>query len=152
MFRGANSITLDTKGRVTIPTKYRGILLDDCQGQLFCTLDPWQRCLALYPLTEWEDVEMRLSRLSDTDEHERRLKRLMLGYADEGVMDKSGRFLVSPVLREQIGLDRNVMLVGQRNRFEIWDTRVWNQQIEEDIRIQREGKYELTDRLREFSL
>jgi MraZ protein len=76
----------------------------------------------------------------------------MLGYADEGVMDKSGRFLVSPVLREQIGLDRNVMLVGQRNRFEIWDTRVWNQQIEEDIRIQREGKYELTDRLREFSL
>lgn len=152
MFRGASAINLDTKGRVAIPTRYRQPLLDDCGGHLVCTIDAWQPCLLLYPLTEWEEVDIKLSRLSDTDVHERRLKRLMLGYASDGDMDKSGRFLLPQVLRERINLGKQVMLVGQRNRFEIWNAEDWSSQIEEDLNIQRAGNYELTERLQEFSL
>ena len=91
MFRGANAINLDTKGRLAIPTKYRQSLLDDCQGQLVCTVDTQQSCLLLYPLPEWEEIELKLSKLSSMIPAERRLQRLLLGYASEGEMDKSGR-------------------------------------------------------------
>ena len=88
MFRGANAINLDTKGRLAIPTKYRQSLLDDCQGQLVCTVDTQQSCLLLYPLPEWEEIELKLSKLSSMIPAERRLQRLLLGYASEGEMDK----------------------------------------------------------------
>ena len=100
MFRGANAISLDVKGRVTVPTRYRQSLLDDCQGQLVCTIDTQQPCLLLYPLPEWEEIELKLSRLSSMNRHERRLQRLLLGYAMEGEMDKNGRMVLSAPLRK----------------------------------------------------
>ncbi len=152
MFRGASAINLDTKGRVTIPTKYRQSLLDDCQGQLVCTVDNQQPCLLLYPLPEWEEIELKLSRLSSMNPHERRMQRLLLGYASEGDMDKSGRFLLGAPLRQHARLDKQIMLVGQFNKFEIWDADVWQQQIDLDIATEQEGKFELTERLQDFSL
>ena len=152
MFRGANAINLDVKGRVTIPTKYRQSLLDDCQGQLVCTIDTQQPCLLLYPLPEWEEIELKLSRLSSMNPHERRLQRLLLGYATEGEMDKSGRFLFTAPLREHAHLDKQIMLVGQLNKFEIWDHSVWQQQIQQDVATEQEAAFELTERLQDFSL
>lgn len=152
MFRGANAINLDVKGRVAIPTKYRQPLLDDCQGQLVCTIDTQQSCLLLYPLTEWEEIELKLSKLSSMNPHERRLQRLLLGYAAEGEMDKSGRFLLSAPLRQHANLEKEIMLVGQLNKFEIWDADVWNQQVNHDIETEKTGDFELTERLQEFSL
>ncbi|MFT5277788.1 MAG: MraZ protein, partial [Granulosicoccus sp.] len=110
MFRGANAINLDSKGRLTIPTRYRQSLLDDCQGQLVCTIDISQNCLLLYPLPEWEEIELKLSKLSSTNPQERRLQRLLLGYAMEGEMDKSGRILLAPTLRQHAALDKQIML------------------------------------------
>jgi MraZ protein len=152
MFRGANAINLDSKGRLTIPTRYRQSLLDDCQGQLVCTIDTSQNCLLLYPLPEWEEIELKLSKLSSTNPQERRLQRLLLGYAMEGEMDKSGRILIAPTLRQHAALDKQIMLVGQLNKFEIWDANVWQQQIFEDIEIEKRGQFELTERLQDFSL
>jgi MraZ protein len=152
MFRGANAINLDSKGRLTIPTRYRQSLLDDCQGQLVCTIDTSQNCLLLYPLPEWEEIELKLSKLSSTNPQERRLQRLLLGYAMEGEMDKSGRILIAPTLRQHAALDKQIMLVGQLNKFEIWDANVWQQQIVEDIEIEKLGQFELTERLQDFSL
>ena len=99
MFRGANAINLDVKraGWRYQPGIVR-LLLDDCQGQLVCTIDTQQSCLLLYPLTEWEEIELKLSKLSSMNPHERRLQRLLLGYAMEGEMDKNGRFLLSAPL------------------------------------------------------
>ncbi|MBT1062076.1 division/cell wall cluster transcriptional repressor MraZ [Bowmanella sp. Y26] len=151
MFRGANAISLDNKGRVTIPTRYRQSLLDDCQGQLVCTIDSQQPCLLLYPLSEWEEIELKLSRLSSMNPHERRLQRLLLGYALEGTMDNSGRFLLSGPLRQHAHLDKQIMLVGQLNKFEIWDAEIWQQQIQADIEIEQQGGFELTERLQDFS-
>ncbi len=152
MFRGANAINLDSKGRLTIPTRYRQSLLDDCQGQLVCTIDTSQNCLLLYPLPEWEEIELKLSKLSSTNPQERRLQRLLLGYAMEGEMDKSGRILLAPTLRQHAALDKQIMLVGQLNKFEIWDAEVWQKQISEDIETEKQGQFELTERLQDFSL
>jgi MraZ protein len=77
---------------------------------------------------------------------------LLLGYASEGEMDKSGRILLAPTLRQHAGLDKQIMLVGQLNKFEIWSDHSWNQQISEDIAIEKQGEFELTERLQEFSL
>jgi MraZ protein len=152
MFRGASAINLDVKGRVTIPTKYRQSLLDDCKGQLVCTIDTQQPCLLLYPLPEWEDIELKLSRLSSMNQHERRLQRLLLGYASEGDMDKNGRFLLGSPLRQHAKLDKQIMLVGQFNKFEIWDADVWQHQINLDVATEQEANFELTERLQDFSL
>lgn len=152
MFRGANAINLDSKGRLTIPTRYRQSLLDDCQGQLVCTIDTSQNCLLLYPLPEWEEIELKLSKLSSTNPQERRLQRLLLGYAMEGEIDKSGRILLAPTLRQHAALDKQIMLVGQLNKFEIWDADVWQKQISEDIETEKQGQFELTERLQDFSL
>ena len=152
MFRGANAINLDVKGRVAIPTRYRKSLLDDCAGRLVCTIDTVQSCLLLYPLHEWEEIELKLQKLSTTNPHERRIRRLLLGYAMEGDMDKNGRFHLSTPLRQHAKLDKQIMLVGQLNKFEIWDADVWQQQIEQDIQTEQQGDFELTERLQDFSL
>ena len=152
MFRGANAINLDTKGRLAIPTKYRQSLLDDCTGQLVCTVDNQQSCLLLYPLPEWEEIELKLIKLSSMIPAERRMQRLLLGHAAEGEMDKSGRILIPTPLRHHAKLSKEVMLVGQLNKFEIWDAETWAQQIEDDIDTERKGEFELTERLQDFSL
>lgn len=67
-------------------------------------------------------------------------------------MDKSGRFLLSAPLRQHANLSKEVMLVGQLNKFEIWDAEIWAKQIDADMETERDGTFELTDRLQEFSL
>ena len=109
MFRGANAINLDTKGRLAIPTRYRQSLLDDCNGQLVCTVDNQQSCLLLYPLPEWEEIELKLIKLSSMIPAERRMQRLLLGHAAEGEMDKSGRILIPTPLRHHAKLSTEVM-------------------------------------------
>lgn len=83
MFRGATQVNLDSKGRITVPTRYRAVLLDECQGQMVCTIDLHQSCLLLYTLPEWEIIEQKLSRLSSMEPMERRVQRLLLGHASE---------------------------------------------------------------------
>lgn len=135
MYRGISPISLDTKGRMSIPTRYRASLLESCDGRLMITIDP-DYCLLLYPLPEWESVEQQLVRLSSTNRKARALKRLLLGHAEECSPDASGRLLLPAPLREFAGLDRRVVLVGQGNKFEIWDETVWYRQRDEWISVQ----------------
>ena len=83
---------------------------------------------------------------------ERRMQRLLLGYATECEMDKSGRVLLSLPLRKHATLDKEVMLVGQLNKLEIWDAETWATQIDADMEVERSGGFELTERLQDFSL
>ena len=152
MFRGANAINLDPKGRLAIPTKYRQLLMDDCNGKLVCTIDTQQSCLLLYPLHEWEEIELKLSKFSSMVPAERRMQRLLLGYATEVELDNNGRFLLPAPLRMHAGLTKEVMLVGQLNKFEIWDAANWAEQISADMATERSGDFELTERLQDFSL
>ncbi|KMT65632.1 division/cell wall cluster transcriptional repressor MraZ [Catenovulum maritimum] len=152
MFRGASAITMDNKGRIAIPTRYREQLQEDCGGQVVCTIDINQECLLLYPLNEWETVEKRLMALSDMNPSERRFKRLILGYATEGEVDRNGRLLLSGPLRKHASLEKEIMLVGQLHKFEIWSETLWNAQITEDMESISSGEFELSERLQDFSL
>ncbi|BDN86595.1 division/cell wall cluster transcriptional repressor MraZ [Aeromonas caviae] len=152
MLRGAHAISLDSKGRLAIPTKFRDWLRDECDGQLVCTIDIAHPCLLLYPLNEWEEVERKLKTLSSTNPAERRLQRLLLGHAAECELDGNGRLLLSQPLRSHAGLDKKVMLVGQLNKFELWDEARWQQQINDDILSLPEDDWASSPRLQDFSL
>ena len=124
MFRGATNVTLDDKGRILMPTRHREPISERCQGKLVVTVDRDQ-CLLIYPQPDWEETERKLMNLPTLHPQSRRLQRLMVGYATELELDGHGRFLLPAELREFAGLQRHAMLIGQRNRFELWDEARW---------------------------
>ncbi|WP_439294777.1 division/cell wall cluster transcriptional repressor MraZ [Lonepinella sp. BR2882] len=152
MFRGASAVNLDTKGRLAIPARYRPEIIEQNQGQLVCTVDIRQPCLLLYPLSEWEIIEQKLLALSNFDPAQRSLQRVMLGYATECELDSAGRILVSAPLRQHAKLEKNIMLVGQLNKFEIWSETEWNAQIEQDMALGSSGRFALSEALKMLSL
>src|SRR3984885_14309356 len=130
MFRGANKLTLDAKGRLVMPTRYRERLQDRCGGKLVITVDKDQ-CLLIYPLPDWEEIERKLMRLPSMNPDARRLQRLMVGHATDLELDGHGRVLLPPKLREFGLLTRDAMLIGQGSRFELWDEARWNERQNE---------------------
>ncbi|HET8552691.1 MAG TPA: division/cell wall cluster transcriptional repressor MraZ [Gammaproteobacteria bacterium] len=126
MLRGVNTLALDAKGRLAIPTRYRERLAERCAGQLVITVDR-DHCLLLYPLPDWEELERKLVRLPSLDKQARRLQRLLIGHATELELDSHGRVLLPGPLREFAELDRRVVLIGQGNKFELWNEDVWNE-------------------------
>ena len=152
MFRGAHAINLDDKGRLAIPTKFRALLQADCEGQLVCTIDLKDPCLLLYPLSEWQDVEHKLSQLSNMVDAERRVKRILLGSAMECQLDKNGRILLSSPLRAHAGLNKKLMLVGQLNKFELWDEDLWNEKLQQDIALEQQKDLTVSERLQDFNI
>lgn len=151
MFRGTTSINLDSKGRLAIPTRYRIELLEQHQGSLICTVDIRQPCLLLYPLKAWETIEHTLLGLSNFDPEQRRIQRVMLGFATECEMDRAGRILLSPVLRQHAKLEQQIMLVGQLNKFEIWQSQQWQNQISEDLAMTNSADFLNCEALKDLS-
>ena len=150
VFRGANAISLDAKGRLAMPSRYRDELVARCSGQLIVTIDAVDPCLCVYPLAEWELIENKLRELASFREENRRLQRLLIGNAVDLELDASGRFLVPPRLREYAKLDKRAMLVGQLNKFQLWDEDSWNAVAEADLAaIKQPGA--LSDDLRGIS-
>jgi MraZ protein len=152
MFRGSSAITLDSKHRITIPTKYRAELVADCECKMVCTIDTQYPCLLLYPLPEWEEIELKLCQLSSMNKQERLFQQMILGNASDCEMDKNGRLLINGPLRKYASLDKNVMLVGQLNKFEIWDESAWQTQMQQGVSQIQSGEIELSERLLELSL
>ncbi len=129
MFQGAAQLSLDSKGRLAIPARYRDMLLAHCAGQLVLTTDA-DGCLLLYPQPEWQPIREKLMRLSAFNPRIRALQRFLVGHAEDVVMDAAGRVLISPTLRSYAVLDKRVMLVGQGNKCEVWDETRWQAQHE----------------------
>lgn len=150
MFRGANKLTLDIKGRLAVPTRYRERLAERCGGNLVVTVDKDQ-CLLIYPFPDWEDLERKLMKLPSLNPQARRLQRLMVGHATELELDGSGRILLPPSLREYGLLNRDVMLIGQGLRFELWDETRWNERRDEWL-ASADSATDLTAELENFSL
>jgi transcriptional regulator MraZ len=130
MFRGAAKVTVDDKGRMVVPTRYRELLLERSQGQLVLTVDRDGECLLIYPLSDWEHVERKLMELPSLHPQSRRLQRLMVGHATDLALDGHGRMLLPPELREFAALGRHAMLIGQGSRCELWDEARWNERRE----------------------
>jgi MraZ protein len=130
LFRGVNNLTLDDKGRLAIPTRYRERLIERCQGELVVTVDR-DHCLLLYPLPEWEEIELKLVRLPSLDKQARRLQRLLIGHATELEMDSHGRILLPGPLRTFAELERRVVMIGQGHKFELWNEEIWTARRED---------------------
>ena len=151
MFRGANKITLDAKGRLAMPTRYRERIAQRCDGQLVVTVDK-DYCLLVYPLPDWEEIERKLVRLPSLNKQARRLQRLMVGYATELELDGHGRILLPKELREFANLDRQAILIGQGNKFELWDDTRWNEKRDEWLAEGESGGESLPAELESLSL
>lgn len=152
MLRGAHSIALDGKGRMAIPTRYRNVLNEECHGCFVCTVDIHSPCLLLFPLDRWEVLEKKLSKLSSVNPAERKLQRVLLGNAIDCESDSNGRILIPQVLRDYAALEKNLMLVGQLNRFEIWSESKWKLELASDIETLQGENWTDSDGLRDFSL
>ncbi len=141
VFQGCSALTLDAKGRVSIPTRHRDALISQEEGHLTLTRHP-DGCLLVYPRSIWEDRRAQIARFPMSA---RSLQRLLLGNALDVDMDGSGRILVSPELRQAAGLTREVMLLGMGSHFELWDAAEWARREAEDL---AKG---MTDALEDFS-
>lgn len=125
-FRGINSINMDTKGRLAIPKRYRESISEASDNQLVATIDLQSPCLLIYTLDEWEVIERKLMALPNMDSKARLVQRLLLGHASEMEMDGSGRVLLPPLLREHAKLEKEAILLGQGNKFELWSKSSWD--------------------------
>lgn len=156
MFRGVSELSLDNKGRLAIPTRHRDLLFfqgchstesnkntspeqTDLQtGACVVTIDTKERCLLIYPMCQWEKIEQQIEALPSFNAQARKVQRLILGHATEVSPDSHGRLLIPPPLREFAGLDKQVVLVGQGKKFELWDKSEWDKQ--RDIWLKEETK------------
>ncbi len=125
MLRGLNTVNLDAKGRLAVPARLREGLARLEVSELVLTVNPWDRNLWLYPLPEWTEIEAKLSALSDVDLHQRRTKQIIRGYATDCSCDAQGRVLLPAELRKIAGLVKEVVVLGQGNKLEIWDAAGW---------------------------
>jgi MraZ protein len=127
VFQGASELSLDAKGRLTVPTRHRDAIHSG-GAAVVVTAHP-DGCLLLYPRLSWEPIGSRVQSLSSFNEQARWWQRLLVGHAEEQALDGAGRILISPALRKFAGLVKQVMLVGQGSHFEIWDVEAWQAKL-----------------------
>ncbi len=131
MFRGECSLSLDAKGRLAIPSRYRERLVELCGGKLIVTISLLERCLVVYPFPRWQRIEDELKDLPTLDRKAQSVIHLLIGHAADCDMDSNGRVLLSQTLRSFAGLDKHIMMVGQVDKFELWDEAGWNRRRDE---------------------
>ncbi len=142
MFQGASSISLDAKGRLSVPTRHRDVLSATAAGQLTITRHP-HGCLMIFPRGEWEKFRERVSALPMTAQW---WKRIFLGNAMDVDMDGTGRVLVSPELRAAAHISKDAVLLGMGTHFELWDKSTYD-----DLEAQA-MQGDMPDVFRDFSI
>ena len=124
MFRGHSERNLDPKGRLMLPPEFREeVLKTSPEGKLMLT--NFDGCVVGYPMPEWERIEESFQRVNVLDARLRNLQRFIISGAVEVMLDKQGRILVPPALRKLAALDRDVVIIGAMDRFEIWPAEKW---------------------------
>lgn len=128
VFQGASELSLDVKGRMAVPMKHRDPLSAPSAGKLVITAHP-EGCLVMYPLKFWEPVRDKVLAFPSLDRTASAWKRLLIGNAEDHVLDTNGRVLISPEHRKFAGLEKQVVFVGQGNYFEIWNAGAWEARL-----------------------
>jgi len=141
VFQGASSLALDTKGRLSVPTRHRDVLSASMSSQLTITKHP-HGCLMIFPRNEWEKFRDRIASLPMQAQW---WKRIFLGNAMDVEMDATGRVLVSPELRKAAGISKDAVLLGMGSYFELWDAATYAAEEAEQM------KGDMPDVFRDFS-
>lgn len=148
MFRGINAINLDGKGRLAVPTRYREAL----GSSLVVTIDTEETCLLMYRTTQWQVIEDNLQRLPSFNATARRIQRLLIGHATDVELDTNGRVLLPPLLRDYAQFDKRVVMIGQGNKFEVWDEVLWQTRRGQWLADEASKADGLPDEMKTFSL
>jgi len=122
-FRGRSEHVLDAKGRLNIPTRFRDVLVRKFDERLMVT--NWDKCLQASPVPVWEKFERELLRQQTSDPALKRFTRYVISGVTECALDKQGRILLPPALRTDFGIDKDVILTGMLDKFEIWNKEAW---------------------------
>ena len=123
-FRGLSNHTIDSKGRLIIPARFKELINDgERSGVMVSKMD---RCLVAYPFEEWEKIEVRILDMAERSDAMRRFRRIFIGGAFECICDKQDRILIPPSLRDYAELKREISLVGVLDHFEIWARDHWD--------------------------
>lgn len=123
MFRGRYYHQVDTKGRLSIPSRFRETLSSACDERLIIT--NFDQCLWAYPAAEWAELERKVSALPQFTDEIKAFQRVFISAASECPIDKHGRILIPTTLREYAAIDRDAVIVGMTRRFEIWSRERW---------------------------
>ena len=130
LFKGIHNINLDSKGRLGIPVTYRDHNTALLKVSMVITIDTEENCLLLYPSGIWAKIQSKINELPSFNKNARRIQRLLVGHAEDIDVDSSGRILISKPLREYASLVKKIILIGQGDKFEIWDQNLWNQNVD----------------------
>ena len=128
MFKGISNLSIDTKGRASMPQRYRADFTTKNKSKLVITADK-DKCLLIYTQSNWSAIEKKLSNLPSYNKEARFIQRLLIGYATESEIDSQGRFLIPSPLREYASIQKKIVLLGQGNKFELWSEAVWNKNM-----------------------
>jgi MraZ protein len=126
MFRGQFSHSVDAKGRVSLPARFRDVLVAEGDARFVLTPAVFDPCLHLYPMKAWEEFERKVSELPSLDATAIRFRRLYVSAAVECELDGSGRVLVPPHLRERIKLEKDALWAGMGHTLELWSQSSWD--------------------------
>jgi MraZ protein len=123
MFRGRFEYSIDEKGRISLPVRFREVLSANYDERLILTT--FDQCLWAYPLPEWQLIEEKIAALPQFKSEVKALQRIFVSGATECALDKQGRLIIPPVLRDYAGLEKDVLFVGMTKRIEIWSKQRW---------------------------
>ena len=146
MFRGRFEYSLDDKGRVKIPPKFKEILKEKHQNTLVLTV--FDDCIYAYPYDVWEELERKAVNLPLTNKAARRFKRMFFSSAQDVNIDKQGRILIPGVLREDAGIDKDVVVLGNLDHIEIWSKERWDS----ESKALRESEEELAEEIEKLGI
>ena len=128
MFKGISNLSIDIKGRASMPQRYRKNFCSKNKCKLVITADK-DKCLLIYTQSNWNIIEKKLSNLPSYNKDARFIQRLVIGHASESEIDSQGRFLIPTPLREYAGIQKKIILLGQGSKFELWSESVWNKNM-----------------------
>lgn len=130
LYRGSCLLTVDDKGRIAVPTRFRDLIQKQCKGRLVVTMY-FERGIVIFPQPVWKKKEQELLQMSDARPAERALREMMLGHADDRQLDSQGRLLLAAALRKHAGLERESQLIGQGDKLVLWSKAVAERRFEQ---------------------
>jgi MraZ protein len=135
-FKGTYRFSVDSKGRVNIPSKLRKSLSDEIKDYFVVTRG-FDKCVYVFPLDEWAKTEEELQKLSDYDSDDRLFSRLMYENATDVQLDSQARIVIPVELRQHANIEGDILIIGNRNKIELWNPKVY-----EDYKTKQTESYE----------